>query len=367
MENFKLLDYLYSLSISPIFINILGAFFTGLFITLISIPKIIRISVRKGLMDVPGERSSHSNKVPTLGGVALFFGIVVSTSIFSTELGVNYSFFLSAITILFFIGLMDDLLVVAPDKKLYGQIISTVLIIFGSGIMINSFSGLFGIYRIPYFIGVLLTLFIFIVLINAYNLIDGIDGLATGIGIVISLCFVYIFYRIFDYAIGILAISTIAVLLGFGRYNLSKDYKIFMGDTGSMVIGFILTFMAVRFLYISESSNLGLKTGPVLLLFIFVIPVVDTISVFTIRLLQKKSPFTPDKNHLHHQFIKLGFTHIQTSVILVVINIFFIMVGYLLRNIEINQLLLYFIILTILFIVLLRYIVYKKTNINKSL
>ncbi|MGV0832331.1 glycosyltransferase family 4 protein [Empedobacter brevis] len=367
MENFKLLEYLYTLSISPIYINIFGAYFFALIITLISIPKIIRISYKKQLMDVPGERSSHINKVPTLGGVALFFGIVVSTSIFATDLGVNYSFFLSAITILFFIGLMDDLLVVAPDKKLYGQIVSTILIIFGSGIMINSFSGLFGIYKIPYFIGVLLTIFVFIVLINAYNLIDGIDGLAARIGIVICLCFVYIFYRIFDYGIGILAVSTLAVLLGFGRYNLSKKFKIFMGDTGSMVIGFILTFMAIRFLYISETSNLGLKTGPVILLFIFVIPILDTLYVFTIRILRKRSPFSPDKNHLHHQFLKLGFNHIQTSIILVLINIFFIIVGYYFRNIEINQLFLIFVVLSTSFVLSLRYIVILKNNRKISL
>ncbi len=360
MENFKILDYLYNLNLSPIFINIIGAFFVGLIITLISIPKIIRISYKKQLMDVPGERSSHSKKIPTLGGVALFFGIVVSTSIFATDLGVNYSFFLSAITILFFIGLMDDLLVVAPDKKLYGQLISTILIIFGSGIMINSFSGLFGIYQIPYFIGVLLTLFVFVVLINAFNLIDGIDGLATGVGIVISLCFVFIFYRIFDYGIGILAVSTIAVLLGFGRYNLSKELKIFMGDTGSMVIGFILTFMAIRFLYVSEASNLGLKTAPVLLLFIFVIPILDTITVFSIRILKGVSPFTADKNHLHHQFLKLNFNHIQTSIIIVIINIIFILIGYYFRNIEINKLFLIFILLSVSFVVSLRVIVNKK-------
>nr|WP_314544847.1 MraY family glycosyltransferase [uncultured Empedobacter sp.] len=367
MENFKLLEYLYTLNISPLYINIMGAYFFALIITLISIPKIIRISYKKQLMDVPGERSSHVNKVPTLGGVALFFGIVVSTSIFATELGVNYSFFLSAITILFFIGLMDDLLVVAPDKKLYGQIISTILIIFGSGIMIKSFSGLFGIYEIPYFIGVFLTIFVFIVLINAFNLIDGIDGLASGIGIVISLCFVYIFYRIFDYGIGILAVSTLAVLLGFGRYNLSKKFKIFMGDTGSMVIGFILTFMAIRFLYISETSSLGLKTGPVLLLFIFVIPIVDTLSVFTIRILRKRNPFSADKNHLHHQFLKLELTHIQTSIILVLINIFFIFIGYYFRNIEINKLFLIFIVLSISFVVSLRYAVVLKKNKKISL
>lgn len=367
MENFKLLDYLYTLNISPLYVNIFGAFFFALFITLILIPKIIRISYKKQLMDVPGERSSHENKVPTLGGVALFFGIVVSTSIFATELGVNYSFFLSAITILFFIGLMDDLLVVAPDKKLYGQIISTILIIFGSGIMIKSFSGLFEIYEIPYLIGVILTIFVFIVLINAFNLIDGIDGLAAGIGIVISLCFVYIFYRIFDYGIEILAISTLSVLLGFGRYNLSKKFKIFMGDTGSMVIGFILTFMAIRFLYISETSSLGLKTGPVLLLFIFVIPIVDTLSVFTIRILRKRNPFSADKNHLHHQFLKLGLTHIQTSIILVLINIFFIFIGYYFRNIEINKLFLIFIVLSISFVVSLRYAVVFKKNQKISL
>lgn len=366
MENFKILDYLYSLDISPIYLNTFGAYFVGLILTLISIPKIIRISYKKQLMDVPGERSSHISKVPTLGGVALFFGIVVSTSIFATDLGVNYSFFLSAITILFFIGLMDDLLVVAPDKKLYGQIISTTLIIFGSGIMINSFSGLFGIYQIPYWLGVVLTLFVFIVLINAYNLIDGIDGLASGVGIIISLCFVFIFYRIFDYSIGILAVSTIAVLLGFVRYNLSNKFKIFMGDTGSMVVGFILTFMAIRFLYVSENSNLGLKTGPVLLLFIFVIPILDTITVFTIRILKGKHPLKPDKNHLHHQVLKLGFNHIQTSIFLVLINIIFVLVAYYFRNIEINKLFLIFVILSFSFVFSLRYIVNKKLK-NKIL
>ena len=360
MENFRVLDYVYSLDISPIYINRIGAYFVGLILTLISIPKIIRISYKKQLMDVPGERSSHIDKVPTLGGVALFFGIVVSTSIFATDLGVNYSFFLSAITILFFIGLMDDLLVVAPDKKLYGQLISTILIIFGSGIMINSFSGLFGIYEIPYWVGVILTLFVFVVLINAYNLIDGLDGLASGLGIVISLCFLYIFYRIFDYGIGILAISTIAVLMGFLRYNLSNKFKIFVGATGSMVLGFILTFMAVRFLYVSENSNLGIKTGPVLLLFIFVILVLDTITVFTIRILKGKHPLRPDKNHLHHQVLKLGFNHLQTSMFLVLINIIFVLVAYYFRNLEINKLFLIFVILSFSFVFSLRYIVNKK-------
>ena len=360
MENFRVLDYLYQLDFSPIYINIIGAFLFSLFITIISIPKIIRISYKKGLMDVPGERSSHDQKIPTLGGVALFFGIVVSTSIFSTELGANYAFFLSAITILFFVGLMDDLLVVAPDKKLYAQLISTTFIIFGSGITINSLQGLFGIYELNYWIGVLLTYVVFVVLINAYNLIDGIDGLASGIGIVISTSFIFIFYRIYDYSIGLLGVAVLAVLLGFLKYNLSKSNRIFMGDTGSMLIGFILTFMVIRFLYISGLPNYRLYTAPVLLLYIFCIPVIDTLSVICIRLINKKSPLSADKNHLHHQILNLGFNHIQTTFILVIVNIVFIIVGYSLRYLEINILFLIFLCLSIGFVGLIRFLKIKK-------
>jgi len=361
MENFKFLDFLYQLNISPIFINLIGAFLFAFFISLISIPKIIRISLKKGLMDEPGERSSHANKIPTLGGVALFFGIVVSTSIFASELGSNYAFYLSAITILFFIGLMDDLLVVAPDKKLYAQIISTTFIVFGSGIMINSFNGLFGIFELNYWIGVIITYIVFILLINAFNLIDGIDGLASGIGITISIAFIFIFYRIYDYSIAILAVSVVAVLLGFINYNLSKKNKIFMGDTGSMVIGFILTFLAIRFLYIAGLPSYNLKTAPVLLLFIFCIPVIDTTSVIITRIINKKHPLKADRNHLHHQFLKLGFSHLHTSVFLVIINVLYIIIGFYFRHLDINQLFLIFLILSISFAISLK-IISNKAN-----
>lgn len=361
MENFRILDYLYHLDISPIYINIIGVFVTSFVITMISLPKIIRISYKKGLMDDPGERSSHSVRIPTLGGVALFFGIVVSTSIFATELGANYAFFLSAITILFFVGLMDDLLVVAPDKKLYAQFISTTLIIFGSGITINSLHGFLGIYELNYWIGVLLTYIVFIVLINSYNLIDGIDGLSSGVGIVISISFIFIFYRIFDYSIGLLAISVMAVLLSFLKFNLSKDQRIFMGDTGSMVIGFILTFMAIRFLYVSGLPNYKLYSAPVLLMFIFCIPIIDTINVICIRLLKRQHPLKADKNHLHHQILNLGYNHIQSSVILVIINIIFISVGYVFRYVDTDKLFLIFLLLSLSFVLILRNLNVKPT------
>lgn len=364
MENFKILDFLYSQNISPVYINIIGAFFSAFLITYLSIPRIIRISNKKGLMDAPNERSSHSDKVPTLGGVALYFGIVVSTSIFAAELGSNYAFFLSAITILFFVGLMDDLMVVTPDKKLYAQLISITLIIFGSGIMITSFNGIFGIYEIPYVLGVILTYIVFVVLINAFNLIDGIDGLSSGIGITIAMAMMYIFYRIYDYSVGILAISIVATLVGFVKYNLSEKEKIFMGDTGSMVIGFILTFMAIRFLYLSNLPNYNLHSAPILLMFIFCIPIIDTLSVIIIRLLNKKHPLHPDRNHLHHQFLKLGYSHLKSSIILVVVNLIFITIGFNLRHMEINKLFLIFIGLSVSFVVILRYLIYRTSNQN---
>lgn len=362
MESFKILDYLYSLNLSPIYINVIGAFLVSFFITIISIPKIIRVSHRKQLMDVPGHRSSHIKKVPTLGGVGIYFALVLSYSIFSSEINSNYSFFLSSITILFFVGLMDDLLVVAPDKKLYAQITSSLLIIFGSGIQIFTFGGLFGIYDLPFWVSVPFTIFVFIILNNAYNLIDGIDGLAGIVGIIISFAFIFIFYRIYDYSAGTLSVALLASLLGFLRYNLSHRFKIFMGDTGSMVVGFILTFLLIRFLYISSQPSYSLDTAPVIVLFIFVIPIVDTASVIIIRLLKGKHPLKPDKNHLHHQLIYLGLNHHQSSIILGLVNIVFILIAFVLRRENINLLFLLFIIISVSFVTFIHYLVLKKKN-----
>ncbi|MDK7374456.1 MULTISPECIES: glycosyltransferase family 4 protein [Weeksella] len=360
MEGFKILDYLYTLSLSPIYINIIGAFLVALSITLISIPKIIRVSHRKQLMDQPGERSSHTQKVPTLGGVAIYFALVISFSIFSSEINYNYSFFMSSITILFFIGLMDDLLVVAPDKKIYAQLISSLLIVFGSGIQITTLGGLFGIHQLPYVLSVIFTVFVFLILNNSYNLIDGLDGLASFIGIIICFAFIVVFFRLFDYSAGTLAVSLLASLLGFIRYNLSNRYKIFMGDTGSMVVGFVLTFLLIRFLFISSQPNYSLNSAPVIGLYIFVIPIVDTVSVIIARLRKGKNPMKPDKNHLHHQLIFLGLNHVTTGLVLGSINIIFIIIAFVLRRSDINFLFLLFLILSTSFVVLIYHLVNRK-------
>ena len=161
-----------------------------------AIPSIIRVSIVKNLFDVPGERKSHSSSVPTLGGLAIFAGVVFSYTFWSA--GYDYTasqYIISAIIIMFFIGIKDDIIDLSAMKKLYGQIIASIIIALFANIRITSLYGVFGVYQVPYWFSVLLTIFTILVIINAYNLIDGIDGLAGGIGAIASFTFGLWFYN----------------------------------------------------------------------------------------------------------------------------------------------------------------------------
>lgn len=334
MKNLHLEQIANFLGYSSLYLKVILSFLISFSLTFITIPKIIRVSYRKQLMDVPGNRSSHTQKVPRLGGVAIYFAIVVVSGIFSSEMLFQVTFFSAALVILFFIGLMDDLLVVAPRKKLITQLISALMIVVGANIRIESFFGLFGIYELSYWISVLFTVFTIILIINSYNLIDGIDGLAAGVGIIISLCFVFIFFRLYDYAMGYLAIAIMASLLAFLYFNLSSQYKIFMGDTGSMVVGYLIAFMAIKFINLSSMSWVMIKSGAVLAIAILIVPLIDTLSVIIIRLMKKESPLKADRNHIHHRILRLGFNHFQTTLIICSANVFIIVFAYLIRHLN---------------------------------
>lgn len=308
--------------------------------TFIAIPKIIRVAYRRELMAVPIKRSSHTQKVPSLGGVAIYFAIVIVTSIFSADMLYETLFFSAALVLLFFVGLMDDLLVVAPRKKLFAQITSALMIVLGSDIRIDNFFGLFGIYELPFFFSVVFTSFIIILIINSYNLIDGIDGLAAGVGGLISLSFVFIFFRLYDYSMGYLAIATLASLLAFLYFNFSNRYKIFMGDTGSMVVGFLIAFMAIKFINLSSNDWVMIKSGPVIAIAILIVPLIDTLSVIIIRTMKGSSPFSADKNHIHHRVLRLNLNHIQATVIICFANLLIIIFAYQIRHLSINLMLL---------------------------
>lgn len=314
-------------------------------LTYVAIPAIIRVSLRKNLVDTPVERSSHLRKVPNLGGIAIFFSLLIVSSIFIPEIGQEYVFFYACLVILFFIGFLDDILVVRARVKLYAQIITSAMIVIGSEVRIDNFYGILGIYEIPYILSIVFSIFVFIILINAFNLIDGIDGLASIISIIALLTFSYIFYSIEDYPMFLLSVTSIGSILIFLYFNLSDRLKIFMGDTGSMVVGFLITFMLIHFINKGYNTSMGQNVAPVLAVAIFIIPIIDTMSVLFIRLLEFKNPLAPDKNHLHHRFLRLGFNHIQTSILISSINIIILIVAFSFRDLSIN-----FFLLTILVI-----------------
>jgi UDP-GlcNAc:undecaprenyl-phosphate/decaprenyl-phosphate GlcNAc-1-phosphate transferase len=296
-----------------------------------SIPVIITISRLKNLMDIPGNRSSHDRKTPTLGGVAIFASILIGYFVTqgfwpSKEGGAIINLTIVAIVILFFLGVKDDILVLSPAKKMVLQVASSALVIVGSDLRIGNLFGIFGIYEIPYWVSTFLTIFIFIALINAMNLIDGIDGLAGGIGLIASFIFGIWFFLNKYYALSFLSASVCGGLIGFLRFNFSKTKKIFMGDTGSLILGFLLTIFAIKYINLNqevdEAGNaLAYGSAPVIAVVVLIVPIFDTLRVFLVRILNKKSPFEGDRNHLHHILVDLGFTHFKASTMLCFITL----------------------------------------------
>ena len=301
-------------------------------------------------MDEPGVRSSHMRKIPNLGGIAIFYSIGICTSIFAYELFDLYKFLFASLVILLYIGVMDDIVVMRAYKKLVAQIVVSALIVIGSDIRIRSLFGICGVYQLSYFVSILFSIITFIILINAFNLIDGIDGLAGGYSVICCLLFGVSYYRLgeYNYPLVVLAGVIIGAVLAFLYYNLSnyRTTKIFMGDTGSMLLGFLLAFTAICFIDIFIDKDLPnvpryhLQSAPVIAVAILILPIVDTLNVIVIRLANKKSPFDADKNHIHHKLLKLDLTHRRATFYIIVYYLFIVTVAYYLRHTNINLLLL---------------------------
>jgi UDP-GlcNAc:undecaprenyl-phosphate/decaprenyl-phosphate GlcNAc-1-phosphate transferase len=262
-----------------------------------------------------------------LGGIAIFVSVLIASFLWRTpsESGDSYLTQLSVVslTILFFLGLKDDIFVVDSTKKLLLQIVAVAIFITLGDVRIDSFFGIFGINHLSNWVSIPFTMFVFIALINALNLIDGVDGLAGGIGLIVSSIFgIWFAYHHF-FVMAIMALSLAGSLLGFLRFNFSNTQKIFMGDTGSLLVGFLLTFLTVKYLAINEEASyiVGSTHAPVLVVSILIVPIFDTLRMFIIRLIQKKSPFKADRNHLHHILLDNGFSHTQTSVSLWICSI----------------------------------------------
>lgn len=312
---------------------------TALLISLYSIPVIINFARVNNIYDKPNGRTSHHVNTPTLGGIALFAGVIISLLLFNDgSSDNNLQYLIVCITIMFFIGIKDDVYLITLPKKLFAQLAVILIFIFFADIRIASLSGFLGIYEMPFFLSAILSAFVFIVIINCFNLIDGIDGLAAGITILIAFVFSLSFYErgmIFELLI---TSSLIGALIPFFIYNVfGKKNKLFMGDTGALIIGVISVFLVVRFnnLAVVEDSFFEITAAPAMSIAILFIPLYDTLQVFVIRVFKNRSPFSPDKNHLHHRLLKLGFNHIQTSMLLITLNAIVIISAYYLQSLGI--------------------------------
>lgn len=351
MNNFQV--FLESYGISFFYFKLILGFTFSFLITYLAIPTIIKISRRKNLMDEPGARSSHLRKIPNLGGIAVFFSLGVCAPIFAYELFDRYKFLFASFIILFFVGVMDDIMVLRAYKKLLAQILVSALMVICSDVRIRSLFGLFGIYEINYYISVLFSIFTFIILINAFNLIDGIDGLAGSYTIVTSALFGISFFRLGDHndPLVILCGIIIAASLGFLIYNLSnkRSTKIFMGDTGSMILGFLLAFTGISFIeiFIAKKDEVfyHLQSAPVIAVAILILPIIDTITVIITRIYHGKSIMSPDKNHIHHKLLNLGLTHKRSTAYIIAYFLLIVGITYFFRHFNVNQLLVIILIL----------------------
>jgi len=303
------------------------------------IPSVVNISRLKNLTDTPNGRTSHFKATPTLGGIAVFVALVLSTVIFAgTYFKFELKYIISGLVVVFFIGIKDDILIIDPYKKIAGQIFAVILIAVFAGIRITSLYGLFNIGQLPYVASILLTVFVFIVIINGFNLIDGIDGLASGIGILTSSVFGIWFWINGHMAWTILSFSFVGTLTAFFHFNVfSKTNKIFLGDTGSMIIGFVMGVLACRFLQLELVSpgSAVILSAPTVVCGILIVPLFDSLRVFILRIRQGKSPFKADRQHIHHCLLQLGCSHLQATLMLISVNLFFIILSYLLRGIGI--------------------------------
>lgn len=309
---------------------ILPCFATAFTLTHFAIPSIIKIALDKNLMDNPGERSSHEVSTPSLGGIAIFAGVIFAIFMWApTTVFSQVQYLLGAFIIIFLIGAKDDIAPVSPWKKLGAQVFASTIIVLKTNVQLHSFYGLLGVHNsLPPWVYLIISIFTILVLINAFNLIDGIDGLAACIGALICTVLGCWFYLTGQTEFTVVAFATLGAILAFLRYNISPA-QIFMGDTGSLLIGMICAVLIVKFIdsnyHLPVGNSFRFQGGPAVAIGIMIIPIFDTLRVFITRMMRGISPFKPDRRHIHHLLVDVGFNHMEATAILVFVNSCFIL------------------------------------------
>lgn len=307
-------------------------------ITFFLLPFIIRIAHTNKLYDKPDERKTHNYPISSLGGIAIFAGLMLSMLLvydFKT-FGSDFQFYLAAFFVIFIIGVIDDIFILKAWKKVVGQVATILLLTFKAHLQITSLQGFLGIGELSQFQSFCLTFFCLMLIINAFNLVDGVDGLAASLGMLACAIFGLFFIGNGQIPYGILAFSISGSLLAFLIYNFPPA-KIFMGDSGSTLIGLITAVLAIRFVETASAGKfISVQCPPAAAFGILLLPLMDVLRVITLRLIKMKSPFTPDRNHLHHLLQNKGFTHTTVTLSLLTASVIFASTGIILQNANIH-------------------------------
>lgn len=321
-------------------------------VSFIATPAVIKVADARNLFDQPAKHKIHFTPIPTFGGIAFFVAVLFTLVLLvSFKNAPEMQNFIAASFVIFFIGLKDDVYLISPTKKFLGQVLAVFLLTYQGGFRLDSLQGLLGIEVLHPVIAILFTYLTFLVIINAFNLIDGVDGLAALLGVVTGLFFGVAFFIAKELTYAILAFSLVFGLSGFLFYNFSPA-RVFMGDTGSLFLGLVVSVLAVKFISLKPTSmqtaNIS-QTGAMAFAAVFV-PIMDTLRVFLIRIYRGLSPFNRDINHIHHILLEKGYSHRKISLILSFLSLLILTIAYLLQPFGINMMIFSILIIGLLFV-----------------
>jgi len=311
-------------------------------ITFLAIPAIMKVAKEKKLFDLPDARKVHTSPIASLGGIGIFLGFFLSCLL--TVSGKQHSeiqFFFASAIVVFFLGLKDDILIISALKKFLGQLTAAAILIHLADIRIESMHGVLGFGTLPEPLSYLISYITIIVIVNAYNLIDGVDGLAGSLGVLTTSIFGVYFFVADLPVYSLMAFGMAGSLLAFLVFNFNPA-KIFMGDSGSLLLGLVNAILVIKFISVADAPTaLVPVTSTVAVAFsILVVPLLDTLRVFSIRIARGRSPFIPDRNHIHHLLLDRGLNHRYITVACVGLNVSFIIMAYFGKSLGSNLLLL---------------------------
>jgi UDP-GlcNAc:undecaprenyl-phosphate GlcNAc-1-phosphate transferase len=298
-------------------------------ITMLAIPAIMKVAKEKKLYDLPDARKLHTKPIASLGGVGIFIGFFLAVLLTSGTGNGDFQFFCASAIVIFFLGLKDDILILSPTKKFLGQLAATAILVHLGNIRLESMHGFLGIGQLPEFVGYLLSYTTIIVVVNAYNLIDGVDGLAGSLGLMTMFIFGTYFYFAEMPSYSLLAFAMAGSLLAFLKFNFAPA-KIFMGDSGSLLIGLVNAILVIKFIKVADSATAPLQISSAVAIgfSILIVPLLDTLRVFSMRIAKGRSPFSPDRNHIHHLLLDKGLNHRYVTLSCVGLNLSFIAMAY---------------------------------------